>query len=138
MHLLLKTLVPGIVATVAFGQLTMDQKIADFQHLAGLYAKRYGPYEWKRDTTGFDLLNTAPWLDKVSATTNDLDFYEVLSEYVGSLKDAHDVYTLPSNWSASLNFTVDIFDGKLLVDNIDRTACRLQIIRLPPATNWSR
>ena len=27
----------------------MRQKLADFQYMAGLYAKRYGPYEWKRD-----------------------------------------------------------------------------------------
>ena len=34
---------------VCSGQLTMDQKISDFQYVASVYAKRYGPYEWKRD-----------------------------------------------------------------------------------------
>jgi hypothetical protein len=29
-------------------QLTSDQKVADFQYLASLYAKHYGPSEWKR------------------------------------------------------------------------------------------
>ena len=56
-------------------QLTMDQKVADFQYMAGLYAKRYGPYEWKRDIVRFDLLNTGPWLTKINATKNDLQFW---------------------------------------------------------------
>ena len=111
----------ALTADVAFGQLTVEQKLADFQEIAALYSKRYGPYEWKRDLLGFDLLNTSPWLDKVVATKDDLDFYEVLSEYVSKLNDAHDVYTLPTNFFATLNFSVDIYDGKLLVDSINRT-----------------
>ena len=58
---------------------------------------------------------------KVQATKNDLDFYDVMSQYVASLNDAHDVYELPSNFQASLNFFVDIYDGKLLVDSINRS-----------------
>src|SRR4029453_2056051 len=49
-----------------------------------------------------------------------------MQQYVASLNDAHSVYQLPSNFQASLNFTVDIYDGKLLVDSINRT-------RLPAA-----
>src|ERR1035441_3800912 len=115
-----------LVTTVSYAQLTMDQKVSDFQALAGLYAKRYGPYEWKRDAFGIDLFNIAPWLAQVQATTNDLDFYDVMSQYVASLNDAHDVYELPTTFEARLNFLVDIYDGKLLVDTIDRT-------RLPAA-----
>ncbi len=115
-----------VTADMAFAQLTIDQKVADFQAVAALYAKRYGPYEWKRDKIGFDLLNIAPWLEKVRASKDYLDFYEVLSEYVSKLNDAHDVYELPSNFRASLNFSVDIYDGKLLVDSINR-------LRLPAA-----
>src|SRR5689334_12099745 len=110
-----------LVAASAFGQLTEDQKIADFQNVAAIYNKNYGPYEWKRDAMGFDLLNTAPWLDKIRATKNDLDFYEVMNSYVASLNDAHDFYGIPSNFSARLNFGVDIYDGKLLVDSITRS-----------------
>ena len=108
------------MATAAFGQLTMDQKKSDFMNVAGVYAKNYGPYEWKRVSLGVDLLNIGPWLDKVSATKNDLDFYEVMVSYVASLNDAHDYYQVPSNFTAQLNFGVDIYDGKLLVDAINR------------------
>ena len=106
---------------ILFGQLTMDQKVADFQYMASLYAKRYGPYEWKRDVVKFDLLNTGPWLNKINAAKDDLQFFDVMSEYVSSLNDAHDVYTLPANFVARLNFLVDIYDGLLLVDSISRT-----------------
>jgi hypothetical protein len=129
MKLTCKVALFGLAANAAFGQLTMDQKIADFQQTAGLYAKRYGPYEWKRDVIGFDLLSIAPWLDKIRATKDDLDFYEVMSEYVSKLDDAHDVYQLPANFVARLNFSVDIYDGRLLVDFINRS--RLPVAEFP-------
>ena len=115
-----------LAATQAFAQLTPDQKISDFMNVAGVYAKNYGPYEWKRDAIGFDLLDIAPWLDKIRATQDDLDFYEVMVSYVASLNDAHDNYNVPSNFVARLNFGVDIYDGRLLVDTITRA-------RLPAA-----
>ena len=132
---LIQTLVLfALMADVAMGQLTVEQKVADFQNIAGLYAKRYAPYEWKRDIFGFDLLNAAPWIDKILTTKDDLDFYEVLSEYVSKLNDAHDVYTLPANFQATLNFSVDIYDGKLLVDSINRT--RLPATEFPFVTGY--
>ncbi|HEY3441846.1 MAG TPA: S41 family peptidase [Paludibaculum sp.] len=104
-----------------FGQLSTEQKLADFQYLAGLYAKRYGPYEWKRDVLKVDLLNLSTWLPRVSASKSDLEFFDLMSEYVANLNDAHSVYILPSSYTAYLNFVVDIYDGKLLVDSINRT-----------------
>ena len=107
-------------ASLSYAQLTMDQKVSDFQALASLYAKQYGPYEWKMIAFGYDLFNIGPWSAQVQTTKNDLDFYEVMVSYVASLNDAHDFYTLPSSFAARLNFAVDIYDGKLLVDNINR------------------
>ncbi len=101
--------------------LTPDQKLADFQYLAATYAKNYGPADWKRAALGVDILNVTPWLDKVRRTTTDLQFYDVMSEYVASFNDGHTTYLTPSGFVARLQFTVDIYDGKLLVDNINRT-----------------
>jgi len=115
----------ALAASAAFGQLTVDEKVSDFLNVAGIYDKNYGPYDWKVQF-GIDLLNVAPWLDKVRATRNDLDFYEIMVSYVANLNDAHDGYRVPSNFAARLNFGVDIYDGKLLVDTITRT-------RLPAA-----
>jgi hypothetical protein len=111
------TVVPGPL----LGQLTQDQKISEFKALANLYAKRYGPYEWKRDVLQFDLMDLSPWLPKVSAAKTDLEFYDLMSLYVASLHDAHSGYSLPSNYVASLNFYTDIFDGKLLIEYVDRS-----------------
>ena len=126
MRTVLKLIPLACLATGAFGQLTLDQKMSDFQNIVAVYDKNYGPYDWKKLAFGYDLLSIAPWVDKIRATKDDLDFYEVLSSYVASLNDAHDVYELPSNFTARLNFGVDIYDGKLLVDTITRT-------RLPAA-----
>ncbi|MGI8744235.1 MAG: S41 family peptidase [Bryobacteraceae bacterium] len=109
----------------ARSQLTVDQKIEDFKSLSGIYAKRYAPYDWKKTIFGFDALNIAPWLDRVSSTTNDLDFYELMVEYVADLHDSHAYYQLPSTFFASLNITVDIYDGKVLIDNLNRPALPL-------------
>jgi hypothetical protein len=121
MRLCYRLLLLSLVASLGFAQLTTDQKVSDFQALSALYAKRYGPYEWKRDAIGFDLFNITPWLAQVQATKNDLDFYEVMVSYVASLNDAHDVYFLPTTFIANLNFGVDIYDGKLLVDSLNRS-----------------
>ena len=118
-----------VFAGLGLAQLTVDQKVADFQYLAALFDKNYGPYEWKRDALGFDLLKTAPWIDRIKASKDDLDFYEVMVEYVASLNDAHDNFNLPSSFVASLGFGVDIYDGKALIDSISRG--RLPVANFP-------
>ena len=78
MHELKRAVILALLpAATLFGQLTADQKISDFMNVAAIYAKNYGPYEWKRDTQNFDLLDIGSWLSQVRATTNDLDFYLV-------------------------------------------------------------
>jgi Peptidase family S41/PDZ domain len=109
------------VAGLCPAQMTLNQKLLDFQQLAGLYDKQYGLYEWKRDAIHFDFLKTAPWLDRVRQSATDLDFYEICVEYVGSLQDAHDSFTFPSGFSATLGFTVDLYDGSPLIDSINRS-----------------
>lgn len=98
-----------------------DQRISDLTALAAMYDKNYGPYEWKRDALGFDLLRLTPWLQRIHHS-DDLDFHEALIEYVASLNDAHDFIAFPTTFSASLGLSVDIYDGKVLIDAINRTA----------------
>jgi Peptidase family S41/PDZ domain len=107
---------------------TRDQRIGDLTALAAMYDKNYGPYEWKRDVIGFDLLRLTPWLQRIHHS-DDLDFQEALIEYVASLNDAHDFIAFPTTFSASLGLSVDIYDGKVLIDGINRTA--LPIAQFP-------
>jgi len=117
------------LASLSFAALTPEQKEIDFRIQAAHYAKLYAPYEWKIEALGFDVLNIQPWLARVRATTNDLDFYEVCAEYAASLKDGHANFFFPSSFSASLPFHVDIYDNKFIIDSVNRTA--LPIARFP-------
>src|SRR4051812_35749977 len=109
-------------ATSVFAGLSADQKSLDFQILAGLYAKNYALYGWKRDVIHFDLFDLKPWLDRVQKSKDDLEFYEICAEYVASLNDVHSEFLVPSNFRADLGIRVDIYDGKILIEDIDRDA----------------
>src|SRR5215207_1106000 len=101
-------------ASSAFAELSADQKTLDFQILAGLYAKNYALYGWKRDVIHFDLFDLKPWLARIQKSKGDLEFYEICSEYVASLNDAHSTFLVPSSYRADLRIRVDIYDGKAL------------------------
>lgn len=109
-----------VAAPRAQQSLTAGQREADLTQLASTYAKDYAPYEWKRDVIGFDLYRLTPWLQQIHQA-DDLDVQEALVEYVASLRDTHASIFFPSPFSAWLGFTVDIFDGKVLIDSIDRS-----------------
>jgi Peptidase family S41/PDZ domain len=49
-------------------------------------------------------------------------FYDICVRYVASLRDSHDEFVLPSYYEAFLPITADIYDGKVLIDSIDRSA----------------
>jgi hypothetical protein len=115
-----------LVATPAWAQLTVEQKIHDFENLAATYARRYAPYEWKRDLLGFDLLQIGPWLDRVAQSADDLEFFEIMLEYVASLDDTHSSFSVPSTFFADLGFFVDIYDNRVLIESINRTRLPVQ------------
>jgi len=108
--------------STSFAQLTHQQKLSDFQSLVGLYNKQYSPYEWKKQAFGFDLLELQPWLQQVNASRDDLEFYDICVRYVASLQDSHDEFILPSGYEVYLPITADIYDGRVLIDYIDRNA----------------
>ncbi|HUQ93568.1 MAG TPA: S41 family peptidase [Bryobacteraceae bacterium] len=107
--------------SAAAQNLTPSQKEADFRFMVSLYNTYYAPLAWKKAAVSFDALDIKPWIDKVAATTTDLDFYEVCVQYISSLNDSHAGFIIPSDFNASLGFGVDIYDGALLIDNINRT-----------------
>ncbi len=104
-----------------FAQMTPSQRMLDIQVLASIYAKQYAPYEWKRDVFQFDMLNLAPWVERARTAKDDLEFYQIMAEYVGSLNDAHSTYFNQSDFAAELPINVDIYDGKVLIDVLVRS-----------------
>ncbi|MBL0159401.1 MAG: hypothetical protein IPP47_20185 [Bryobacterales bacterium] len=128
MKKLLAILTLWIVAASAQG-LTPAQKEADFRYMASLYSTYYAPVTWKAQLFQFNALDLKPWLTRVANTTTDLDFYELCAEYVNSLNDTHDSFVLPSDFNATLGFSVDLYDGVLLFDSISRS--RLPVAGYP-------
>ncbi len=122
----MKTLILSLIlisaSSAVHGQnLTPVQKDADFRYLASLYSTYYAPIDWKKQLFNFDALAITPWLDQVAQTKTDLDFYEVCVAYVASLHDTHDHFSMWSDFFATLGFSVDMYDGVLLIDSINRT-----------------
>ena len=110
----------------ALAQLTHQQKVDDFRALVGLYDKGYGPYDWKVTAFNSDLLDTNRWLQQVHSSHDDLEFYDICVRYVANLHDSHAEFTLPSLYEAYLPFTADLYDGRVLIDAVDRTALPAQ------------
>ena len=115
-----------LAAPAALAELTHQQKVDDFRALVALYDKGYGPYEWKVSTFSSDLLDTNRWLQQVNSSHDDLEFYDICVRYVASLHDSHAEFTLPSVYEAYLPLTADLYDGRVLIDAIDRTALPAQ------------
>ena len=104
----------------AAAQTTAEQRRVDFEQLAGAVAKTYAPYAWKIEAFGYDALQLKPWLERVAQAKDDLEYYEICMEYVASLRDLHSGYFLKSDFTAELPIYVDLYDGKALVEYIDR------------------
>src|SRR5262245_34516106 len=110
-----------------FAQMTPEQRAFDFQALASLYAKRYGPANWKLQALGVNIFEVKPWMDRVKSAKSDLEYFEICSQFVASFRDGHTGYSTPSRFIADLGVYVDIYEGKVLIDTIVRS-------RYPPAT----
>lgn len=110
-----------LVTGSLFGSLTEEQRVADFQSLAGLYAKSYGPANWKILALGVNPFEIAPWLRRVRAAKNDLEHAQILIEYGASLQDTHTIVTMRSNFLADLGFYCDLYDDKVMIDVVDRS-----------------
>ena len=109
------------IAAPALAQLSVEQRAFDFQVLASLYAKRYAPLSWKRQVFNIDITNIAPWLTRVRAAKDDIEFLELCKEYVSSFDDLHTSFSGPGDLIADSGLFTDIYDGKVYVDAINRT-----------------
>src|SRR5262249_23749746 len=104
-----------VAPQVVFAQLLPEQRVIDFQNIVALYSKRYAPAGWKRQALGVDLFNVQPWLDKIRAAKDDIEFFEIEAQYVAQLQDTHSGFQMTSNFRGDLGMTVDIYDGKVLI-----------------------
>jgi hypothetical protein len=122
-------IVLALSGTSLVAQVTPDQRVKDLETIAALYAKKYGPANWKIQALGVNPFDLTAWVPKVRAAKTDLEFVEVLQQYVASFQDTHSALTMQANFSATLGIHTDLYDGKLLIDLVDRTA--LPLARFP-------
>jgi C-terminal processing protease CtpA/Prc len=102
-------------------QMTPEQRLFDFQTIAALYAKRYAPANWKLQSLGVNIFELKPWADQVRSAKSDIEYFEIVSRFVASFRDGHTGFSTPSRFVADLGVYVDIYDGKVLVEQIVRS-----------------
>ncbi len=108
----------GTMST-AFG-LTEAQKLADFHQLVGLIDAQYGPKLYKQEHLGIDLkVLAANYEEKVKQTKSNGEFYYLMVKFVAEFKDGHFGVIVPSEKVASLGFTTDYINGKVLIDEVN-------------------
>jgi hypothetical protein len=106
----------------AWAQLTAEQKLFDFQQMASMYAKNYAPLEWKRQINGLDLYELSAWANRVRASKSDVEFADILFEFAARLDDGHTQTLLPAAFVATLPMATDLYEGRILIEGIDRRA----------------
>lgn len=109
------------LATQAAAQMTPEQRVTDFQIVAALYAKRYGPANWKQEAFGVNIFDVKPWMERIRGAKDDLEYFQICSEFVAQLRDGHSYYLVRSNFIADLGIFTDVYDDKVLVESINRT-----------------
>src|SRR3989338_1190183 len=104
-----------------FADLTPQQRLDDATQLINLYLHRYAPLTWKEELLGIEFEELAETLrDRAASAKNDLEFYDALLRFVSSLQDAHLFANIPSTHRSFLGFSVDDFNGEILITDIDR------------------
>lgn len=113
-------LVLGACLTFGQQQLTVQQRVDDFSYLAGIIHRNSAAIAWKKQALGFDARDLAPWLERVRAAKDDLEYYDILIDYTAAFQDYYTYVTLPSDFGAWMPLSADVYDGKAIVESIDR------------------
>lgn len=117
----LGALMVAATAQTSFAALNPEQRLADFHQLVNILKRNYGPLRWKKESIGLDFdAHVNDFRAKISAARSDAEFYQLLSRFAAGLKDSHVTAIVPSTYRATLGFGVDLVEGKLLIETIDR------------------
>jgi hypothetical protein len=120
MRILLSLCLLWLLAPRLHAAIPPDQRKDDLRQLASLYAKTYGPYEWKKQLLGFDPLDLKPWFERALAAKTDMEYLDVLVQYIASFDDGHLSIRFPYVFDARLGFVTDVYDSRVVIDSIDR------------------
>jgi hypothetical protein len=109
------------LAATSQAALTSDQRLADFDQLVNTLLRNYGPLHLKEQgPLALDFnKDVADTKTKIAVAKSDAEFYNLLARFLASLRDAHVSSEVPSTQKATLGFTVDRVEGKVLIETID-------------------
>ncbi len=99
--------------------LTESEKTADVEQFFQLIKSSYGPLRFKETDQGISVESLrAKYLELARETKSNSEFYYLLGRLIAEFRDSHFSVNIPSRMRASLGFSVDLVEGKVLVDKI--------------------
>jgi C-terminal processing protease CtpA/Prc len=122
MHKFLALLAALTVAVSAQARdLTNEEKLSDLNQMVSRLKSGYGPLQYKKSKLGIDVdLLQAKYAAEIANTKSNGEFYYKIMNFIAEFKDGHFSANLPTTHKASLPFTVDLVQGKVLIDEINR------------------
>lgn len=102
--------------------LSLEEKMSDFQQLTSMIQAGYGPLKYKKKTQDIDLeALQANYKEKIAETSSNSEFYYLMIQFVAEFKDGHFGANLPSTHQKFLPIQTDLVDGKAYITDIKRT-----------------
>jgi hypothetical protein len=103
--------------------LTTEQKLNDLNELVAMIKGGYGPLEYKKDKFGIDIdVLVKNYSEAITLTDNNSDFYYLIVKFVAEFNDSHFGARIPTTHKSTLGFGTDYINGRVLIDEIDRSA----------------
>ncbi len=110
------------VPALANRALTEAERLADFNQLVYRIESNYGPLKLKPTSIGLDMEHLkARYRDEVVKARTNGEFYYTIVRFVAEFKDGHFGAQVPTTRRAALPFSTDLVEGKVLIDQIERT-----------------
>lgn len=114
-----------VIATMGWqlvaAPLTADEKRDELEGLANLISTQYGPLQYKKRLLKLDLDALVETYAKKAKDLGNNEFYYLLNQFVAEFRDTHFSSRLATNLVTKLGFITDLVDGKILLDEIDRS-----------------
>jgi hypothetical protein len=117
----LSFLIANVSGTTAANarELTEEEKIADVEQFFQLVKAGYGPLGFKEASQGINQKSLrVRYLEEARQTKTNRNFYYMLGRLIAEYRDSHFSVMIPSKLRASLGFSVDLIEGRVLVDEV--------------------
>jgi hypothetical protein len=101
--------------------LTQDEMLRDFNQLTSSVRSSYGPLEFKQQEMGISIDELeAAYTKKIEQITSNSDFYYLIVQFVAEFKDSHFSARIPTDHSATLGFSTEWLEGKVIINSMNR------------------